>query len=325
MVEEVIVTGCAGFVGSNLTKRLLDAGIKVNGVDNFSYGEQRNIEPFKNHPNFKFTEGNLIDPSTIENLSGQVLVHLASQKIPRYSTAYRTLDENYAMLKNVVNKCLKDKIRVVFASTSDIYGKNPNIPFTEDSNIVLGPSLVKRWAYALSKFYGEHLLIANQEEFGLEYTIIRIFGSYGPNQNLTWWGGPQSLFIERAFKNEEIEIHGDGLQTRTFTYVEDTVDGFFRAVTMKEAVNEIFNVASEPDEEITILDLAKKIWQWVNGNGAEAKLKFIPYKTFGNYEDVRRRVPSIDKIKKELNFKPKYNLETGMKKTIVWQKEVMGL
>lgn len=325
MVETVIVTGCAGFVGSNLTKRLLDAGIKVNGVDNFSYGELRNIESFKNHPNFNFFEGNLTEFDVLDKLEGEVLVHLASQKIPRYSNAFRTLDENSKMLKNVIDKCLRDKIRVVFASTSDIYGKNPDIPYREDSNIVLGPSLVKRWAYALSKFYGEHLLIANNEEFGLNYTIIRIFGSYGPNQNLTWWGGPQSLFIEKAFKNEEIEIHGDGLQTRTFTYVDDTVDGFFRAVTMKEAINEIFNVASEPDEEVTILDLAKKIWTWVNGSDENIKLKFIPYKTFGNYEDVRRRVPDISKIKRELGYSPKYNLEKGMKKAIEWQKEVMGL
>jgi len=324
MIEKVIVTGCAGFVGSNLTQRLLNAGIKVTGVDNFSYGEKRNLQNFNNHPNFKFVEGDLTQFSTLDKLEGEVIVHLASQKIPRYSNAFRTLDENSRMLKNVVDKANRDKIRVVFASTSDIYGRNPNIPYSETSEIVLGPTTVKRWAYALSKIYGEHLLIANNEEFGLNYTIIRIFGSYGPHHNLTWWGGPQSSFITKAFKKEEIEIHGDGLQTRTFTYVDDTVDGFFRAVTMPQAVNDIFNVASEPNEEISIIDLAKFIWKLVNGSDNDVKLKFIPYSNFGNYEDVRRRVPDINKIKTKLGFQPKYTLEQGMLKTIAWQKQLLG-
>ena len=323
MVKKVIVTGCAGFVGSNLTNRLLNAGIEVWGVDNFSYGEKRNIEPFINHPKFHFTEGELTDFATLDKQEGEVLVHLASQKIPRYSNAYRTLNENSAMLKNVIDKCLRDKIRVVFASTSDIYGKNPEIPYSETSNSVLGPTTVKRWSYALSKIYSEHQLISHNQEFNLDYTIIRIFGSYGPNQNLTWWGGPQALFIEKAFKNKEIEIHGDGLQTRTFTFIEDTVDGFFKAVTMREAVNDIFNVASEPDEEITIIGLANFIWKMVNGTD-KAKVKFIPYATFGNYEDVRRRVPDITKIKAKLGFSPSYNLESGMRKTIEWQKNLMN-
>ena len=129
--------------------------------------------------------------------------------------------------------------------------------------------------------------------------------------------------IAKKIKNKEIEIHGDGLQTRTFTFIEDTVDGFFRAVTMREAVNDIFNVASEPDEEITIIGLANFIWKMVNGTD-KAKVKFIPYATFGNYEDVRRRVPDITKIKAKLGFSPSYNLESGMRKTIEWQKNLMN-
>lgn len=325
MAKKVLVTGCGGFVGSNLTKRLLKEGYTVTGIENWSYGEKRNINSFKNHPEFTLVEGDITNSELFSDLSAEVVVHLASQKIPRYSTAFRTLEENYRMLQQVVQFAKKQNARIVFASTSDVYGKNPKIPYAETSDLLLGPTLVKRWAYALSKIYGEHTLIANQQEFGLNYTIIRIFGSYGPHQNLTWWGGPQSSFIEKAFKKEGIEIHGDGKQTRTFTYVDDTVDGFFRAISQDKAINEIYNVASEPDEEISIVELADFIWKKVNGPDSTPKLNFIPYETFGNYEDVRRRVPSIEKIKSELGFAPAYNLTTGMEKTIAWQQHVMGL
>ena len=134
------------------------------------------------------------------------------------------------MLRNVVNKCVQAKMKLIFASTSDVYGKNPNIPFHEESDLVLGPSTVRRWSYALSKLYGEQFVIANNEQYGMDFTIVRFFGSYGPNHNLTWWGGPQSGFITKAFKNEAIEIHGDGKQTRTFTYIEDTVDALSRCI-----------------------------------------------------------------------------------------------
>ena len=228
------------------------------------------------------------------------------------------------MLKVVVEKCLRDKIKLVFASTSDVYGKNTKLPFKEDSDLVLGNTKVKRWAYALSKIYGEQYVIANNEEFGLNYTIVRFFGSYGPNHNLTWWGGPQSGFITKAMNNEEIELHGDGLQTRTFTFIEDTVEALSHCVLNEKANGEIFNIASDPSEEITIKGLAEIIWELVNGKDAQPKLKCIPYSSFGNYEDVMRRVPNIDKLQQYFNYKPKYTLREGLKKTLVWQSELLN-
>ena len=197
------------------------------------------------------------------------------------------------------------------------------MPFTEESDLVLGPTKVKRWAYALSKAYGEHSIIANNEQFGLNYTITRFFGSYGKNHNLTWWGGPQSGFITKAFNNQEIEIHGNGLQTRTFTYIKDTVEALSHCVLDEKALNEIFNIGSFADEEISIVDLAKLIWSLVNGKNSAPKLKFIPYSSFGKYEDVMRRVPSIKKIQEYFDFKPKYRLSEGLKETIMWQKNII--
>jgi len=318
----VIITGVAGFIGSNLAKKLLEEGHRVTGIDNLSYGSLSNIKSFEGNKNFTFIEGNVKDEQPLFKLKGDFLVHLASQKIPRYTSALITLDENSTMLKNVVKKCLADKIKLVFASTSDIYGKNPDIPYKETSNILLGPTTVKRWAYAISKIYSEQYIIANNSDHDLTYTIMRFFGSYGPNQNLTWWGGPQSVFIANALVNKPLEIHGDGLQTRTFTYIEDTVQGIVKSIFEEKAKNEIFNIANNPSEEITILGLGEMIWKLIHGNNAKPLINFIPYATFGNYEDVKRRVPDISKIKSMLGYDPHFSLSEGMNKTIEWQKNL---
>jgi len=318
---KILITGVAGFIGSNLAKELLSRDHEIVGIDNLSYGSLINIEEIHNHKNFEFIQGDICNPLLLKDIKADLVVHLASQKIPRYSSAYRTLEENSIMLKNIVNKCVSDKCKLLFASTSDVYGKNKELPFKEDSNFVLGDSTVKRWAYALSKIYGEQYIIANSDEFDLNYTIVRFFGSYGPNQNLTWWGGPQSLFINKAFNNESIDIHGDGSQTRTFTFIEDTVAALVLCIESNKSDKEIFNIASDPKEEITILNLGKLIWGLINGNESEAKINFVPYASFGKYEDVERRVPCIDKLQKFFDYKPKYTLEEGLKRTIEWQKQ----
>lgn len=187
----------------------------------------------------------------------------------------------------------------------------------------MGPTNVKRWAYALSKMYGEQYIIANHDEYGLTYSITRFFGSYGPNQNLTWWGGPQSVFIEKAYKNEPIDIHGDGLQTRTFTYVDDTVSALVLCVENEKSNNEVFNTGGKSGSEISIKDLAILIWKLVNGEKSEPKLNYIPYSSFGKYEDVRRRVPDITKLRTYFGFEPEWDLERGLKVTIEWQKQFL--
>lgn len=318
---KILITGAAGFIGSNLASKLLERNHTVIGIDNLAYGFMRNVDPLLSNPKFQFILGDIANPHILNGIKVDIIIHLASQKIPRYSNALRTLDENYLMLRNIVQKCILDKSKLVFASTSDVYGKNPKIPFSEKSDLLLGPTTVKRWAYALSKMYGEQYIIANHEEYNLNYTITRFFGSYGPNQNLTWWGGPQSVFIEKAIKNEPIELHGDGSQTRTFTYVEDTVNALVLCVENEKSNNEIFNTGSKSNAEISIRDLAILIWRLINGEDSEPKLNLIPYSNFGNYEDVMRRVPDISKICSTLNFKPLWELEDGLKVAIDWQKQ----
>jgi len=322
---KILITGVAGFIGSNLAIKLVNDGHKVIGIDNLSFGFLRNIEILKGNSNFEFILGDIANPLILKDVKADVIVHLASQKIPRYTNALRTLDENYLMLRNIVQKCIYDKSKIVFASTSDVYGKNPDVPFREESSFVIGSPTVKRWAYATSKIYGEQYIIANHDEYGIDYTITRFFGSYGPHQNLTWWGGPQSVFITKAFKKEPIEIHGDGSQTRTFTYIDDTVEALSLCIVEEKAKNEIFNTGSSPEEEISINDLGILIWHLINGEDEKPLIKYIPYDNFGKYEDVMRRVPDISKLKKFFNFTPKYNLKEGLKKTIDWQKKILGL
>ena len=145
--------------------------------------------------------------------------------------------------------------KIVAASTSDVYGKNQNIPFKESSDLVIGAPDVKRWAYAISKMYDEQLFFAYHERYKIDVVILRFFGGYGPNQNLTWWGGPQSVFINKALDNEEIPLHGNGLQTRSFTYVSDHIDGIISAIEKPEANNLVFNIGNT--YEVTIEQLAK--------------------------------------------------------------------
>jgi UDP-glucose 4-epimerase len=319
---KILITGASGFLGSNLTQLLLDSGHSIIGLDNLSYGELNNIAKFKNHPNYTFIHGDVLNYYNYNMLHVDVIVHLASQKIPRYDNSLRTIDENELMTRLIVRKCLADNIKLVFASTSDVYGKNPNVPFSENSDCVLGTSKVKRWAYAASKIHSEHFIIANGEANQLKYSIMRFFGSYGENQNLTWWGGPQSVFIDKALKNEAIDIHGDGSQTRTFTYVKDTIQGIKLCIEKDEANGEIFNIASDSSNEISILELGNLIWQKIRGGDSTPKINLVPYASFGNYEDVMRRVPDIGKIKNQLNFQPKYSLSEGLDMTIEWQKNI---
>lgn len=318
----ILITGVAGFIGSNLSKKLIEGGYKVIGIDNLSYGALRNLEEISKHPNFSFILGDLANPMLLNGAKSDVVVHLASQKIPRYTSALRTLEENYLMLRNVIHICLRNKSRLIFASTSEVYGKNTDLPFNEESNLVLGPTSVKRWAYAASKLIGEQLIIANHDEFDMEYTIMRFFGSYGPNQNLTWWGGVQSVFIQSILEGRPIEIHGDGKQTRTFTYIDDTVQGIMKCIFEEKSRNQIFNIAADPTEEISIQDLGHKIWHLMNNNSSNPDIRFIPYSDFGNYEDVLRRLPDVSKIKTLLGYKPHYTLEEGLKTTIDWQRNL---
>ena len=160
-------------------------------------------------------------------------------------------------------------------------------------------------------------MFAYNERHGIPVVPLRFFGGYGPNQNLTWWGGPQSVFINKALDDEEIEVHGDGQQTRSFTYVDDHITGITKTIMLDAANNLVFNLGNT--REISIFELAKLIWKLVRGEDSTPKIKLIPYSTFGKYEDVMRRIPDITRAKTILGFVPQVDLDDGLKRTIIWQ------
>lgn len=321
--QKFLVTGVAGFLGSHLLDKLLAAGHEVIGIDNLSMGKLENISHNFSSKPFQFLQKDVTETATFENLESNIdcIIHLAAFKIPRYGKAIDTLKTNYQGTENVLELARKLNCKCVLASTSDVYGRNPKLPFSEDDSSVLGSSKVARWSYAVSKLFDEHLAFAYRDSYGIPVVILRFFGSYGPRHHLSWWGGPQSVFIEQILNDEEITIHGDGLQTRSFTFVSDTVAGIYAAAIKPEANGEIFNIGS--NHEITILDLARTIKQLCN-TPEGLKLKFIPYESFtGNkYEDVRRRVPDSTRCEKILGVKAEVSLEEGLSRTIEWHRSL---
>lgn len=320
-MKKILITGVAGFIGSNLALHLLSKGYSVVGVDNMSQGDKLNLAPLLQNKSFEMHYVDIRDEVELKKSAQgcKTLVHLAAYKIPRYTDALDTLIINSIGSENVLKAAIEQGAKVVAASTSDVYGKNPDVPFNENSNLVIGNPDVKRWAYAISKMFEEQTMFAYQQRFGIPVVALRFFGGYGPNQNLSWWGGPQSVFINKALDNEEIEVHGDGKQTRSFTFISDHIDGITRTIEMDAADNLVFNLGNT--FEISIHDLAKLIWSLVRGDQETPKIKLIPYETFGKYEDVMRRIPDITRAKTLLGFEPLVNLEEGLKKTILWQIE----
>lgn len=325
--QRILVTGVAGFLGSNLLERLLAEGHEVVGIDNLSMGRLDNIAAHQSHPAFRFLQRDITDPDAFAAVDGRVdcVVHLAAFKIPRYGKALDTLTINYLGTHNALEFARRQGCKCVLASTSDVYGRNPKLPFSEEgSDSVIGSSKSPRWAYAVSKLFDEHLALAYQDAYGFPVTLLRFFGSYGPKQPLSWWGGPPPVFIDAVLNDKVIPIHGDGRQTRSFTFVSDTIDGIYAAIVRPQANGEVINIGS--NQEVSILELAQTIKR-VSGTPGELKIEFVAYESFSGkrYEDVMRRVPDTTLCERLLGVKAKVDLETGLARTIAWQRGVTRL
>lgn len=328
MTQHVVVTGVAGFLGSNLLDKLIETGdFRITGIDNLSMGRIENIARHLDNPNFTFVHADVTKQETFRALRDQVdlVVHLAAFKIPRYGKAIDTMRINYEGSDNVLQLARRHECKCVLASTSDVYGRNPQLPFSEEhSDCVIGSSKSPRWGYAVSKLFDEHLAFAYQDAYGFPVTLLRFFGSYGPYMHLSWWGGPPPVFIEAILKDEEIPIHGDGMQTRSFTYVSDTVAGIYASMVTDQANGEIFNIGS--NHEMTIVDLAKTIKK-VSGTPGDLRLNFIPYDQLNpgkKYEDVMRRVPDTSFTEATLGVRAVVGIEEGLARTIEWQRAAMA-
>ncbi len=313
---QILLAGGAGFVGSHLADALVERGHDVIVVDNLEKGKLENIAHNIGKENFRFIKKDILKFN--EESKPDVIVNLIASKIPRYSSGLKTLTLNIEVNRHLLNMAKMKNSRYVLISTSDVYGKSTDFPLKEEGDLVLGPTTSRRWTYAVSKIYNEHLAFAYMDEFDTYVSILRYFGIYGPRQHLNWWGGPIGVFIDSIYNNREVEIHGDGLQKRSFVFIEDVVDATIKVIERDDLCGEIINIGTQ--EEISILDLANLIGELMD---TKPTLKFIPYEKFSvNYEDPKRRVGSIVKARKLLGYEPKYTLISGLKKTIAWYKKL---
>jgi nucleoside-diphosphate-sugar epimerase len=319
----ILITGVSGFIGCNLAEALLKRGHQVLGFDNMSNAPQRNVDDLSRFDRFRFIRADVLEREAVRSaaVGMEWIIHLAAGKIPRYSDATDTLLVNSMGTHNVLHAAEITGARVLAASTSDVYGNNPDTPFDEFSDKWFGPSTVRRWAYAVSKLFDEQIGFAFMKERGVQVCLVRFFGGYGPRQALSWLGGPQSVFIAAALRGEPLEIHGDGQQTRSFTYIDDHVEWLVRCIERPEAsCGQVFNFGNT--EVVTIEHLARTIWE-LAGSG-DPRLNFISYRTFGKYQDVRHRVPDAGRAGKLLGYQAQVPLQEGLRRTIAWQRSVTG-
>lgn len=321
MTSRVVVTGVAGLIGSHLAWALLERGHEVVGIDDLSLGRESNLERFRDHRSFRFHVADILDRPRMERLTAgaSVIVHLAALKIPRYGGYLKTLDVNGNGTEAVLECTRKEKARLIFASTDDVYGKNPDPVFTEESALVLGDSKVNRWAAAASKVYGEQLCFAYAETHGVPVSIVRYSGVYGPTYQLSKLSGPQDIFIYAALTDQPMPVHGDGTQTRPFAYVTDAVAATLRVLDTPYADGEVVNVGAA--DHVTIVNLAYLVWR-LAGTRSRPRLRFVPYTDFSRgYEDPRQRRVDTTKAECLLGHRPAVDLTRGMRLQVEWFRE----
>jgi UDP-glucose 4-epimerase len=312
----VLITGGAGFVGSHLAEALLDRGDDVYVLDDLSTGSIDNIAHLKANPKFHYT----IDTVTNEPLLAEMIdrcdtvVHLAAAVGVKLivESPVRTIETNVHGTEVVLKVANKKKKLVLIASTSEVYGKSAKVPFSEDDDLVLGPTSKHRWAYACSKMIDEFLALAYWKERKLPVIIVRLFNTVGPRQT-GQYGMVVPSFVRQALANEPITVFGDGTQSRSFTYVGDVVRAMVALIDEPRAVGQVFNVGN--GHEITIADLAERIRTLA---GSQSEIVRIPYDQAyeAGFEDMPRRVPDISKIKALVAYAPTVELDEILTRVI---------
>lgn len=321
MRERALVTGGAGFIGSHLVDRLLEEGTSVTVLDNLSTGRDENLVAHADDPRLALVTASVLDEELVDRLVAEhdVVYHLAAAVGVRYvvDDPLNTLLTNVRGTEYVLASCRRYRRRVVLASTSEIYGRSDRVPFSEDGDRVLGPTWVHRWSYSTSKAVDEHLAFAYAEA-GLDVAIVRYFNSYGPRIDESGYGSVIARFASQALRGEPLTVHGDGRQTRCFTYVADSVEGTILAARRHEALGHVFNIGG--DREVSIHDLAEKIRTML---GSRSPIVTVPYESAyaKGFEDARRRVPDVRKARDILGFEATVPLEEGLRRTLAWCRE----
>ena len=304
-----LITGGAGFIGSHLSDALLDGGHEVLVLDNLSTGSIDNIAHLKGRKGFEYFIDTVNNEPLLAELvdRSDVVFHLAAAvgvKLIVEQPVY-TIETNVHGTEVVLKHANKKKKLVVIASTSEVYGKSEDVPFREDSDLVLGPTPKHRWAYACSKAIDEFLALAYWKERKLPVIIVRFFNTVGPRQTGTY-GMVIPNFVRQALAGESITVFGDGKQTRSFSHVADVVGALLKLVAEPKAIGQVINVGST--QETSIRALAERVRELA---GSQSPIKLVPYDEAyeSGFEDMPRRVPDLAKIEGLIGYRPRYSLD----------------
>jgi UDP-glucose 4-epimerase len=303
-----LITGGAGFIGSHLAEHLLARGDEVLVLDNLSTGSIENIVHLKGHPGFDYTIDSVSNGPLVAELidRSDVVFHLAAAVGVKLivEQPVHTIETNVHGTEVVLKHASKKKKLVFIASTSEVYGKSTDVPFREDADLVLGPTAKHRWAYACSKLLDEFLALAYWKERKLPVVVVRLFNTVGPRQT-GQYGMVLPTFVRQALTGEPITVFGDGSQSRSFTYVGDVVDALTKLAGEPRAVGEVFNIGGT--DEVGIGELAERVRTLTD---SRSPIRFVPYDEAyeAGFEDMPRRVPDIDKVRRLIGFEPRVSL-----------------
>ena len=320
MKKKVMVTGAAGLIGSHLIEKLLSLDYEVHGFDIVDIKINKNLEHVKENERFIYYKG---DVRSLEDLNSffqndaSVLYHLASVVgVNRYMEDPMSLiDIGILGTRNLINMCHKHKIRMLFTSTSEVYGKNPNIPWQENNDRILGPTNIDRWSYSTSKALCEHMLFGVYHKDKWPMSIVRFFNVYGPRQAPIY---VVSKSIHRVLNGKAPELYDGGQQTRCFTYIDDVIDGIILAATLKSAIGQVINLGNTIEN--TMAEVVNEVLKVTESDLEINHIKTV--ERYGNiYEDIPRRVPATDKAFKLLKWKAVTSMQDGINKTVDWTKK----
>jgi len=308
---KVLITGGCGFIGGHLCELLVKKGHTVVALDDLSTGSMRNVESLKANKRFAFVKGNICNARVVDRLVREcdIVFHLASVVGVKLvcDEPVRTIETMADGTSVVIKACRKYMKKVLVASTSEVYGKGVKVPFSEDDDRLMGATSIRRWAYANCKAMDEFLALAHYYEAKLPVVVVRFFNTVGPRQT-GMYGMVVPRFVKAALNNEPITVYDDGKQSRCFCHVLDVVEAIEKLMFhCPEAVGQVINVGNP--KEVTIGDLAKFVKRQLKSKSEIRNISFEEAYPGGGFEDMRRRVPCIKKIKKLIGFKPTRTLK----------------
>lgn len=320
MKEKILITGGAGFIGSHLSELLLSKGYSVVALDDLSTGQLSNIQHLIPNPNFQFVRETILNTQILDRITSesQIVIHLAAAVGVKLiiENPVHTITTNIIGSEVVLSTANRYGCKVLIASSSEVYGKGVSVPFHEGDDCLVGPTTHNRWAYATSKAVDEFLGFAYFQQYNLPVVIMRFFNTVGARQTGRY-GMVVPRFVRQALAGEPLTVYGDGNQSRCFADVSDVTNAILLLMKHPNAVGDVFNIGNT--DEISILDLAHKIIKMINST---SEIQFIPYDQAYSpgFEDMTRRVPSIEKLSSLVNYSPKCTLDDTLKRVIEYER-----